>query len=237
MKKICVLLALCSLCGCAMLPSGGSTASIHLHDSPQNANGFSSGINPDTIRVIAGGAIVPRGELVIAKVADPRKKADPGSPNDEFVVSVNARVSTLTYGEAIHLFVRDNAGNLTAYRLDSKSDGGSDWRELVGSDAANLYSKHFDHLKRRRAKRNATPEYELTGEHGGLLVKDGKVVCGWGEGPWRLHTVIGGRLQELRSLGLEHVAKAECLIWGTVDNNRKTIEIRDYKIRKIYPKR
>ncbi|MEI6210873.1 MAG: hypothetical protein WCR06_04535 [bacterium] len=169
-------------------------------------------------------------------MTDPSKKEDPGSPNDEFIVTLDSRLPTLTSDKDAHVFCRDGAGNLCAYRLVRKSDGSHDWQEMIGSEAENLHGHYFDHLKNRRTYWKTTPEYELAGEYGGLLLKEGKVVCGWGMDSWQLYEVTGSRMKDLRNLGLEHVDKVECLIWGAVDNKGKVVDIRDYKILKIYPK-
>lgn len=221
-----------------LLGADKNTVSLHLYDIPQNANGFMTGVNPKTIRVVSGGAILPRGAIRITKIADPKDKADPGSEHDEFIVSFAPAAQALSHVRDEYVFSKDYGGNLTVHRLIKEKDSSRNckWQAVTGSDAETLHQRLFGHLKARLQRDGQPTPLVLRGDRGGLLVKDGKVMCGFGEGSWQLHEVVGSRLAELRKLGLESVHDVEAQLWGVVDTQKSTIDLHDYKITRIQPK-
>jgi hypothetical protein len=74
-----------ALAGCSAVPRG-QRVHYSLVDYPATPGGYASGINPDSIRVVIGDRIVPREQLDLREITDPKEKYDPGSPAREFVL-------------------------------------------------------------------------------------------------------------------------------------------------------
>jgi len=239
MRMLGLALLACFGCGCTASQRHKDLAWIHFYDPPASPGGFSLGIAGDGIRVIAGGQIVAREDIEIIEIDEREDRADPNSTESEYLVRVRPSVLKAKYGNDIYVLCTDLVGNLIAFQLPRRTRGKDPWKQLSDSDAEELLERHFRHLRRRvpEWRPGSSNVYELEAARGGFSVKDGKVHCGFGGCTWVPHLVTGNRLEELKKLGLESVSNVEAIIWGTVDRSKKTIDIEDYKVLRIFPGR
>jgi len=243
-----VILAVVS--GCGTVRCVERTATVHLFDKPQNPGGFASGVDPDSIRVLIGSTIVPREQIGVARITDPKLQRDPGSPGEEYLVTFDPQPNTSAFGDT-YVFFEDHAGNLGVLeRVWSASGDEPPWQFLPAGEAERLKAKHFPPVP--RARREWPAHSRIDAPICYLFERDGNVWCEFPDhhhrpffqsasppegspAQWAFR-VDGPRLNELKALGLAAVAGVKATVEGGLGEERR-IDIRHYRIITIYPKK
>jgi hypothetical protein len=207
-------------------------------DYPQTPGGYASGIDPDSIRVVIGDRIVPREHLQISEVTDPKEKQDPGSPAREFLLVFDPDDGRLSNRDNVYVLSRDLGKNLLVERLVRKHNGTYEWSPLSRQQGESLATQFFPDRSRPIPEE---PKVCDVREFGVLWCRAGKMIytsrLGSDLRECPRYEVTGFRLEELHHLGLESLDCVQVWVEGRLDGQKGTIEMNDYKIKRICPRR
>jgi hypothetical protein len=186
--------------------------------------GVTSGIDPASVRVVAGGKELPRAEVKITEVTNAAQKCgtDPDAP--EYVATFNPVPFMNTLADAVYVFCADKAGHLSVARPLWNLDRTYKWEAVPTDQAQVLYDRFFP----------PPPRFVEVAGPAELFVVAGQIVCLL-NGKKEPYVVTGNLLEELEGLGLESVAKIEVKVEGTADQDQKAIDVRAYEVAKIVP--
>ncbi|MDP6358512.1 MAG: hypothetical protein QF473_25550 [Planctomycetota bacterium] len=237
MARILVLCFACVLAAGCVTPKKGKASdprsvSIHIHDAPERPGQYASGIDPKSIKVTIGSYVLPFDELIITPITKADKKVDPSIADPEFMVEFDPRPKVLAKGDEVHVFYSDYASNLVASKLIWLADGSYEYQSLSEGESRRLHGKYFPPRTPSTNERGATYDIE---QYGIILWKGANVYCGLGDGFPTLYKVKGSHFRELRRMRLDTVSKVEAIIEGEIDTEKMTIDLRYYRIKRIYP--